>query len=178
MSRIGKSPIPIPENVEVSVSDVQVSVSGPKGNLSKCFESSVSIEVSDSQVVVSPKSDSRHARAMHGTVRSIVANMVLGVVEGFSKKLEINGVGFKAIMKGDVLDMDLGYSHPIEYPIPEGIQVTIADNVKLTVEGADKQLVGEVAAKIKRFYPVEPYKGKGIRIIGEYVRRKEGKKTA
>ena len=104
--------------------------------------------------------------------------MVQGVVEGFSKNLEINGVGFKAIMKGNVLDMDLGYSHPIEYPIPEGIQVTVADNVKIKVEGVDKQLVGEVAAKIKRFYPVEPYKGKGVRIIGEYVRRKEGKKTA
>ena len=178
MSRIGKSPIPFPEEVVVSVSDEGVSVSGPKGNISKSFEASVGIEVTDSQVVVSPKSDSRHARAMHGTVRSIVANMVQGVAEGFSKKLEINGVGFKAIMKGNVLDMDLGYSHPIEYPIPEGIQVTVADNVKLTVEGADKQLVGEVAAKIKRFYPVEPYKGKGVRIIGEYVRRKEGKKTA
>jgi large subunit ribosomal protein L6 len=153
-------------------------VSGPKGNLSKRFEASVSIEVTDSQVIVSPKGGSRHARAMHGTARSIVANMVQGVVEGFSKNLEINGVGFKAIMKGNVLDMDLGYSHPIEYPIPEGIQVTVVDNVKIKVEGADKQLVGEVAAKIKRYYPVEPYKGNGVRIIGEYVRRKEGKKTA
>ncbi len=178
MSRIGKSPVLIPEKVEVSVSDDGISVSGPGGNLSKRFDASVSIEVTDSQVVVSPKDESRHARAMHGTARAIVANMVQGVAEGFSKNLEINGVGFKAIMKGNVLDMDLGYSHPIEYPIPEGIQVTVVDNVKIKVEGADKQLVGEVAAKIKRYYPVEPYKGKGVRIIGEYVRRKEGKKTA
>jgi len=178
VSRIGKSPVLIPEKVEVSVSDDGISVSGPGGNLSKRFDASVSIEVTDSQVVVSPKDESRHARAMHGTARAIVANMVQGVAEGFSKNLEINGVGFKAIMKGNVLDMDLGYSHPIEYPIPEGIQVTVVDNVKIKVEGADKQLVGEVAAKIKRYYPVEPYKGKGVRIIGEYVRRKEGKKTA
>ena len=178
MSRIGKVPVAIPEKVTVSVSEGIVSVEGPKGNLSKQFDASVKIEVVDSAVIVEPKNETRHARAMHGTVRSIVANMVQGVLEGFSKNLVINGVGFKAIMKGNVLDMDLGYSHPIEYPIPEGIQVTIADNVKLKVEGPDKHLVGEVAAKIKRFYPVEPYKGKGVRIIGEYVRRKEGKKTA
>ena len=178
VSRIGKSPITVPEKVEVSVSGGIVSVSGPNGSLSKKFEDVVKIEVTDAEVVVSPKNETRHARAMHGTVRSIIANMVQGVTVGYSKDLEIKGVGFKAIMKGNVLDMDLGYSHPIEFPIPEGIQVTVADNVKLKVEGADKHLVGEVAAKIKRFYPVEPYKGKGVRIIGEYVRRKEGKKTA
>ncbi len=178
MSRIGKSPIPIPEKVEVSVSEGLVLVSGPKGKLSQHFDVSVTIEVSDSEVIVSPNGESRQARAMHGTTRSIIANMVQGVTEGFSKDLEINGVGFKAIMKGNVLDLDLGYSHPIEYSIPEGIQVTVAENVKIKVEGVDKQLVGEVAAKIKRYYPVEPYKGKGVRIIGEYVRRKEGKKTA
>ena len=178
VSRIGKLPISIPDKVGVTFSDGTVSVSGPKGNLEKQFESSVKIEVTDSAVTVSAIGESRHARAMHGTVRSIVANMVQGVSEGYSKNLEINGVGFRAVMKGNVLDMDLGYSHPIEFQIPEGIQVTVAENVKLKVEGADKQLVGEVAAKIKRFYPVEPYKGKGIRIIGEFVRRKEGKKTA
>ena len=176
MSRIGKSPVPIPEKVEVSVSTGVVSVSGPKGKLSQHFDNSVTVEVTDSEVVVSPNGESRQARAMHGTTRAIVANMVQGVTEGFSKDLEINGVGFKAIMKGTVLDLDLGYSHPIEYSVPEGIQVTVAENVKIKVEGADKQLVGEVAAKIKRYYPVEPYKGKGIKERGQYVLRKEGKK--
>ena len=178
VSRIGKLPIAIPEKVAATFSDGTVSVSGPKGNLEKYFERSVKIEVSDSEITVAPADESRHAKAMHGTVRSIVANMVQGVSEGYSKNLEINGVGFRAVMKGTILDMDLGYSHPIEFQVPEGIQVTITENVKILVEGADKQLVGEVAAKIKRFYPVEPYKGKGIRIIGEFVRRKEGKKTA
>ena len=153
MSRIGKLPITIPEKVAVTFSDGTVSVAGPKGNLEKHFESSVNIVVTDSEITVSPTGDSRHAKAMHGTVRSIVANMVQGVSEGYSKNLEVNGVGFRAVMKGTVLDMDLGYSHPIEFQIPEGIQVTIADNVKLKVEGPDKHLVGEVAAKIKRFYP-------------------------
>ena len=178
MSRIGKLPVPVPEKVEVSVSKGLVLVSGPKGKLSQHFDASVTVEVTDSEVIVSPNGESRQARAMHGTTRSIVANMVQGVTEGYSKDLEINGVGFKAIMKGNILDLDLGYSHPIEYSIPEGIQVTVVENVRIKVAGADKQLVGEVAAKIKRYYPVEPYKGKGVRIIGEYVRRKEGKKTA
>lgn len=178
MSRIGKLPILIPEKVEVAVSDGSISVSGPKGNLAQCFDDSIQVEVVDSQAIVSPKDGSRHSSAMHGTVRSIVANMVQGVTEGYSKDLAIKGVGFKAILKGQILDMDLGYSHPIEFLIPDGIQVTVTNNVNIKVEGADKQLVGEVAAKIKRFYPVEPYKGKGVSIIGEYIRRKEGKKTA
>ena len=178
MSRIGKAPVPIPDKVEVTVTGDCIAVAGPKGVISKNFDNSVSIEVVDSQVIASPTNDSRHSNAMHGTVRSIIANMVHGVTEGFSKDLLIKGVGFKAILNGSVLDLDLGYSHPIKFSIPEGIKVTIAENVKIKVEGADKQMVGEVAAKIKRFYPVEPYKGKGVRIIGEYVRRKEGKKTA
>ncbi|MFP6901023.1 MAG: 50S ribosomal protein L6 [Opitutales bacterium] len=178
MSRIGKLPVPIPEKVEVSVSEGIVLVSGPKGKLSQHFDALVTVKVTDSEVIVSPNDESRQGCAMHGTTRSIVANMVQGVTVGFSKDLEINGVGFKAILKGNRLDLDLGYSHPLEFSVPEGIQVTVSENVKIKVEGADKQLVGEVAAKIKRFYPVEPYKGKGVRIIGEYVRRKEGKKTA
>lgn len=178
MSRIGKLPVPIPEKVEVSDAAKMISVSGPKGNLSKRFDESISVEIKDSEIVVTPANDSRHAQAMHGTARSILANMVQGVTDGFSKELEIQGVGFKAIMKGNVLDLDLGYSHPIEYQIPEGIQISVTENTKIKVDGADKQLVGEVAAKIKQYYPVEPYKGKGIRIIGEFVRRKEGKKTA
>jgi large subunit ribosomal protein L6 len=178
VSRIGKLPVPIPEKVEVSDAAKMISVSGPKGILSKRFDESISVEIKDSEIVVTPANDSRHAQAMHGTARSILANMVQGVTDGFSKELEIQGVGFKAIMKGNVLDLDLGYSHPIEYQIPEGIQISVTENTKIKVDGADKQLVGEVAAKIKQYYPVEPYKGKGIRIIGEFVRRKEGKKTA
>ncbi len=178
MSRIGKLPVSIPEKVEVSDADAMISVSGPKGNLSKRFDDSISVSIKDSEIVVIPANDSRHAQAMQGTARSILANMVQGVTDGFSKELEIKGVGFKAFLKGSCLDLDLGYSHQIEYQIPEGIQITVTDNTKIKVEGTDKQLVGEVAATIKRYYPVEPYKGKGVRIIGEFVRRKEGKKTA
>ena len=176
MSRIGKLPVSIPEKVEVSDADAMISVSGPKGNLSKRFDDSISVSIKDSEIVVIPANDSRHAQAMHGTARSILANMVQGVTDGFSKELEIKGVGFKAILKGNILDLDLGYSHQIEYQIPEGIQITVTENTKIKVEGADKQLVGEVAATIKRYYPVEPYKGKGIKERGQYIIRKEGKK--
>lgn len=175
MSRIGKNPVGIPTKVEVSVSDNTVSVKGPKGNLEKEFPRHVTIEVADNQIQVNPASDNRMARAMHGTARAIIANMVHGVSEGFSKDLEINGVGFRAAVKGKMLDLALGYSHPINYPIPEGITVTVAENTKVKVEGIDKQLVGAVAADIRRFYPPEPYKGKGVTIVGEKVRRKEGK---
>jgi len=177
MSRIGKVPIPIPEKVSVQAEDLKVSVKGPKGALEKNFKGPIEITVDDGTVNVKPTDDSRTARAMHGTARSIIASMVQGVAEGFSKKLELNGVGFRAVLTGNILDMNLGYSHPIKYQIPDGIVITVNENTRINVEGPDKQLVGEVAARIKRFYPVEPYKGKGVRIIGQFVRRKEGKKT-
>ncbi|MGC6423642.1 MAG: 50S ribosomal protein L6 [Lentimonas sp.] len=178
MSRIGKLPVPVLDKATVSVDGQTVRVEGPKGKLEKTFDNSTKIELVDGEVRVSPADSSRHARAMYGTVRSIIDNMVNGVVNGYTKKLEIKGVGFRAVLKGNILDLALGYSHPCELKIPEGITVTVAENTKITVEGADKQVVGEVAATIFSYYPAEPYKGKGVHIEGQYVRRKEGKKSA
>ena len=178
MSRIGKLPVAIPEKVKASVSGSSVTIEGPKGAITKAFDAPVIIELADNVISVQPKGSSVLARAMHGTARSIIQGMVEGVISGYSKDLVINGVGFRATVKGKLLDLNLGYSHPIEYPIPEGITVTVAENTKVKVEGVDKQVVGQVAADIKAYYPVEPYKGKGVRIVGQFVRRKEGKKTA
>jgi large subunit ribosomal protein L6 len=178
MSRIGKLPIPVLDKATVKIDGQTVRVEGPKGKLEKTFDRSVNIELSDSEIRVTPADKSPHAYAMYGTVRSIINNMVVGVVEGYKKELELKGVGFRGALKGDVLDMALGKSHPCEIKIPEGIEVTVKENTKITVEGADKQLVGEVTASIFAFYPAEPYKGKGVHIIGKYVRRKEGKKSA
>ncbi len=178
MSRIGKLPVPILDKAKVTVNGQNVSVEGPKGKLEKSFDSAVKIEIVENQVCVSPVDETRHSRAMYGTARSIINNMVTGVVEGFKKQLEIKGVGFRAVLKGKVLDLALGKSHPCEIEIPDGITVTIKENTKLTVEGADKQMVGEITASIFAFYPAEPYKGKGVHIVGQYVRRKEGKKSA
>ncbi|MEM0967519.1 MAG: 50S ribosomal protein L6 [Verrucomicrobiota bacterium] len=178
MSRIGKLPVAIPDKVKAEITDNTVKIDGPKGSLSQTFDTSVKIEFADGEIRVSPNDSSRRAKAMYGTARSIIANMVAGVVDGFSKKLFIEGVGFRASVSGKVLNLALGYSHPINFAIPEGITITVADNTKVTVEGADKQVVGACAASIKNYYPAEPYKGKGVRIEGEFVRRKEGKKTA
>ncbi len=178
MSRIGKVPIDIPSGVEVTVEGSSVTVKGPKGVLQKDFSSLAVVEIVESQVLVKPVNSSRAANAIYGTTRSIIANMVKGVTEPFSKNLLIEGVGFRATVKGNIIDLELGYSHPVEHPIPDGIIVTVSDNVKILVEGPDKQKVGQLAAEIKKYYPVEPYKGKGVRILGQYVRRKEGKKSA
>ena len=178
MSRIGKLPVAIPDKVTVAINGQTVNVEGPKGKLEKAFDSSIKIELVDNQVRVSPMSKSRHAKAMYGTVRSIINNMVIGVVDGYKKEIVLKGVGFRAVLSGNVLDLALGYSHPCLLTVPEGIKITVAENTKLTIEGADKQLVGEIAAKIFKFYPAEPYKGKGVHIVGKYVRRKEGKKSA
>lgn len=175
MSRVGKLPIEIPEKVKVDIDGVTVSVEGPKGKLTKTFSPHVTIKNGSEGIQVSPANTSRQARAMYGTARAIIANMVTGVTVGYSKNLEINGVGFRAALKGDVLDLALGYSHPINYKVPADVTVTVTDNTKLKVEGIDKQAVGAVAADIRRFYPPEPYKGKGVQIVGEKVRRKEGK---
>lgn len=178
MSRIGKLPVAIPDKVEVKVDGGTIQVKGPKGSLSKTFKTSVvSVEVEDGNIIVKPVGKSREARAMYGTARSLINGMVEGVTKGFEKNLIINGVGFKATLQGKVLDLALGYSHPIKHPIPDGLTVTVADQTKVKVEGYDKQMVGQFAAQVKKFYPVEPYKGKGVSIVGEYVRRKEGKKA-
>ena len=178
MSRIGKMPISIPNGVQVSIESHTILVKGPKGDLKQELSPLARVDISDETIQVSPVDESRSARAIYGTTRSLIANMVKGVTEPFSKDLLIEGVGFRAAIKGQSIDLELGYSHPVVHPIPEGVVVTVADNVKIHVEGADKQKVGQVAADIKSYYPVEPYKGKGVRIFGEYVRRKEGKKSA
>ena len=178
MSRIGKQPVPIPDKVTVDIKDTTVHVAGPKGKVHKTFAPVVTIKVADKKVIVAPIGETRFANAMYGTARSIIAGMVKGVTVGFSKDLEIQGVGFKANLKGKQLDLALGYSHPIVMDIPEGIKITVVEGTKVKVEGCDKQLVGAVTAEIRSYYPPEPYKGKGVRIVGERVRRKEGKTVA
>jgi large subunit ribosomal protein L6 len=179
MSRIGKQPVSIPDKVKVEVHDHSIRVEGPKGKVSKSFAEVVRLSVNDrKQIIVTPLGETRFAKAMYGTARSIINGMIKGVTAGYLKELEIQGVGFKAIIKDRQLDLVLGYSHPILFDIPEGITVTVTDNTKLKVEGADKQAVGAVTAAIRSFYPPEPYKGKGVRIVGERVRRKEGKTVA
>jgi large subunit ribosomal protein L6 len=178
MSRIGNLPIAIPSGVDVNIDGDVVKVKGPKGELLQELNSSIEIEVSENSINVRPKVSTRQTRALQGTMRSLIANMVSGVVTPYSKDLLIEGVGFRAAVKGTDVGLELGYSHPINHPIPDGVTVTVADNVKIHVEGSDKQKVGQLAADIKSYYPVEPYKGKGVRILGEYVRRKEGKKSA
>ena len=177
MSRIGKKPVQIPDKVKVAITGTTVSVEGPKGKVSKTFAPVVKIEQQDKTLVVSKTEDTRFSRAMYGTARSIIASMVQGVSVGYAKELEIQGVA----LKGNKLDLALGYSHPILHTIPEGIKVTVTDQTKLKIEGVDKQLVGQVTSEIRAYYPPEPYKGKGVRLVGEHaerVRRKEGKTVA
>ena len=181
MSRIGKQPIQIPDKVKVDVKGTTVSVEGPKGKTSQTFAPVVKIEKKDNTIVVAPVDETRFSRAMFGTARSVIAGMVKGASVGFLKELEIQGVGFKAVVKGKQIDLSLGYSHPILHDIPEGIKITVTDGTKVKIEGADKQTVGQVTAEIRAYYPPEPYKGKGVRIVGEHaerVRRKEGKTVA
>ena len=175
MSRIGKQPIAIPAKVKVEVKGQKVSVEGPKGKLNFDLPKRTSLKVEGANVVVARDGEDAEAKALHGLSRALVNNMVKGVSEGFSKKLEIQGVGFKAAVQGKVVNLSLGYSHPLNYDIPDQIKVTVEENTKLTIEGPDKQVVGRVAAEIRSFYPPEPYKGKGVRYSDERVVRKEGK---
>lgn len=175
MSRIGKQPIVIPPKVKVAVKGQKISVEGPKGKLDWELPPRTSLKVENDKVVVSREGDDARAKALHGLSRALVNNMVRGVSEGFVKKLEIQGVGFKAAVAGSTVTMNLGYSHPIVYPIPAQIKVTVEENTKLTIEGPDRQSVGQVAAELRSFYPPEPYKGKGVRYTDERVIRKEGK---
>lgn len=175
MSRIGKQPIVIPPKVKVEVKGRKVLVEGPKGKLDWELPHRTSLKVADGKIVVSRDSEEAQVKALHGLSRALVNNMVKGVAEGFVKKLEIQGVGFKAAVQGKNVNMSLGYSHPINYTIPDQIKVTVEENTKLTIEGPDKRLVGQVASELRAFYPPEPYKGKGVRYVGEHVQRKEGK---
>ncbi len=175
MSRIGKQPIAVPPKVKVEVKGQQVLVEGPKGKLNFNLPARTSLKVEGGNIIVSRAGDDAQSKALHGLSRALVNNMVKGVSEGFVKKLEIQGVGFKAAVVGKVVNLSLGYSHPINYDIPEQIKVTVEENTKLTIEGPDRQVVGRVAAEIRAYYPPEPYKGKGVRYAGEHVVRKEGK---
>ena len=176
MSRIGNKAVEIPDKVKVNVDqEGAVSVEGPRGKLEWKLPRQIRASVQDNQVSVVREAESRNVKALHGLSRSLVYNMVQGVSEGFTKQLEIEGVGFKAAVQGSMLNLSLGLSHPITFSIPKDIKITVADNTKITVQGVDKKLVGQVAADIRRFYPPEPYKGKGVRYAGEQIRRKEGK---
>lgn len=175
MSRIGKLPIELPSGVKITFNDSVVNVEGPKGKLSRRIMESVAIELSDKSVLVTRCDDSNKARAAHGLTRTLVSNMLAGVTNGFQTALEINGVGYRAETKGDVLNLSLGYSHPINFPLPKGITVEVDKMTKVLVKGIDKELVGQTAAKIRSFREPEPYKGKGIRYVGETVLRKAGK---
>ena len=175
MSRIGKQPIAIPPKVKVEVKGQEVFVEGPKGKLNWQLPRRTSIKVDNGKLLVSRQGDNDEVKALHGLSRALVNNMVRGVSEGFVKKLEIQGVGFKAAVQGKTVNLSLGYSHPVVYPIPDQIKVTVDENTKLTIEGPDRQVVGQVAAEIRSFYPPEPYKGKGVRYADERVIRKEGK---
>lgn len=176
MSRIGKKEIPLPDKVKVNVSaDGAVVVEGPKGKLEWTLPKGVAAKVEDKSVALTTASEARSARAMHGLSRALVANMVQGVSQGFKRDLEIQGVGFKAAVQGQKLNLSIGKSHAVLFDIPKEVKVTVTDNTKISVEGIDKQIVGQAAANIRAYYPPEPYKGKGIRYAGEQVRRKEGK---
>ena len=175
MSRIGKQPIVIPAKVKVEVKGQSVHVEGPKGKLNWELPKRTSLKVTDGKIVVSREGEDAQAKALHGLSRALVNNMVKGVAEGFVKKLEIQGVGFKAAVTGKVVNLTLGFSHPINYNIPDQVKVTVEENTKLTIEGPDKMVVGKVASEIRAYYPPEPYKGKGVRYAGEHVVRKEGK---
>ena len=176
MSRIGKKPVAIPGGVTAAVDGQEVRIKGPKGELKHVLVGSVMAKLDQDNLVVTPREDTKEARAMWGMSRTLVANLVAGVTEGFTKKLEITGVGYRAAVQGSNLQLQLGYSHDIAYPIPQGIQIVCTKPTEIIITGIDKQKVGQVAAEIRRFRPPEPYKGKGIRYAGEFIYRKEGKK--
>lgn len=176
MSRVAKTPVKVPQGVAVSVAADSVTVKGPKGELSMAVPAEVEVQRDDGALTFAVRSASKSASALAGTVRSLVGNMVAGVSEGFEKHLELQGVGYRAQAQGRKLNLQLGFSHPIDYQLPDGVEVQTASQTQIVVKGVDKQLVGQVAAEIRAFRPPEPYKGKGVRYVGERVRRKEGKK--
>ena len=176
MSRIGKKPVPVPAGVTASLEGGQLSVKGPKGSLAMPLVDDIIYAVDDGAISVKPANDTRRARAYWGMQRTLVSNLVVGVSEGFTKVLEITGVGYRASVQGANLKLQLGYSHDVDYPIPTGIQVKTPDQTTVEITGADRQQVGQVAAEIRRWRKPEPYKGKGIKYRGEYIFRKEGKK--
>ena len=175
MSRIGNKPVVIPAGVTVDVKDHTVTVKGPKGELSYTFNQNISLEQREGEVVFSRPDDSKENKTIHETTRAVFNNMVVGVTEGFQKELELIGVGYRAQLQGKKLVLNVGYSHPVEFTPEEGVEIEVPSNTKVIVKGYDKQKVGELAANIRGVRPPEPYKGKGIRYVDEFVRRKEGK---
>lgn len=177
MSRIGKLPVAIPDKVKVEVKDGSVFVEGPKGKLDWTYPSAITVEIEDGKVIAKRGDDTKDSKAKHGLVRALINNMVQGCSEGFERKLEIHGVGFKANVKGNVVELALGYSHGINYELPPNVKCVVEDQTKVTLSGPDKQAVGLAASEIRNFYPPEPYKGKGVRYADEQIIRKEGKKV-
>ncbi len=179
MSRVGKKPVPLPEKVKVNVAGRTVNVEGPKGKLSMSHHPTVKVEVKDNVIHVTRPDESNEARALHGLTRALIANMVHGVSQGFTRELEIQGVGYRAEIKGKALNLALGFSHAVQFPLPDGISAAVDDRkTKITLSGIDRQLVGATAAKLRSLRPPEPYGGKGVRYSDEVVRRKEGKSGA
>ena len=176
MSRIGKKPVPLPKGVTASVTNGTVAVKGPKGELKLRLVSEIEAALGDDGITLTPRVPDLRSRAMWGMQRTLVNNLVTGVTQGFSQKLEINGVGYRAAVQGKKLQLQLGFSHDVHYPIPDGIQIVAEKPTQLTISGMDKQLVGQVASEIRGYRPPEPYKGKGVKYAGEHIRRKEGKK--
>lgn len=176
MSRIGKNPITVPAAVTVTVDGQSVSVKGPKGTMTLALVDEVTVSLEDDGLTVAPRDETKRARSMWGTTRTNLANMVEGVEKGFAKNLEINGVGYRAQVQGKVLNLALGFSHDVNYEIPEGIEIKTPKQTEIEISGIDKQRVGQVAAEIRSYRPPEPYKGKGVKYAGEYIFRKEGKK--
>ncbi len=175
MSRIGKMPVTVPSGVSIDIDGRSVKVKGPKGELNRDFHERVSIKLDEGDAVVERLDDTRESRALHGLSRALLANMVEGVSEGFKKELEVVGVGYRAALKGRDLEMQLGFSHPVSFAAPEGITFEVPEATKIVITGIDKELVGQVAANIRKIRPPEPYKGKGVRYSGEHIRRKAGK---
>ena len=176
MSRVGKRPVPVPSGVTATVDGQTVKMKGPKGQLQFVVHDDVEVKLENGQVKVNPRVETNRARALYGTARAQVANLVEGVTKGFEKKLEITGVGYRAAMQGKNLQLALGYSHDVIYQIPEGITIAVPKPTEITVTGSDIQRVGQVAAEIRSYRPPEPYKGKGVKYVGEFIFRKEGKK--
>ncbi len=178
MSRIGKAPIPIPQGVSIDLKEGAVHVKGPKGNLSERLPEAIDVSIEEGQVVLRRPDDRKQSRALHGLARALLANMVKGVTEQFVRELEIQGVGYRADAQGKKLVLNVGYSHPVEMEVPEGLKVSVDRNVVIKIEGASAQRVGQFAANVRSVRPPEPYKGKGIRYMGEHIRRKVGKAGA
>jgi len=178
MSRIGKMPIPLPKEINISFDPSKIEVAGSKGTLACELPRGIGVVVEEGRILIRRDSEERSLKALHGLTRSLIANMVTGVTQGFAKKLEIIGVGFRADIQDNVLKLTLGFSHPVFFPIPEGIKMEVEKQTMITVRGANKQLVGTVAAKLRSIKPPEPYKGKGVRYAGEKIRKKVGKTKA